>query len=130
MGLERLLGLLLILSTMSSCDPARLLTIQNRTGKDLTFKMIKNPNSKYFVQNPDIVSHTLRAKGDSSEIVYLFALGVWSKQDLSELQSSINQIQVISNSDTTIYKTKEELLLILPQKRRGLVNNYLKIKIE
>jgi len=121
---------LLIITTLISCDPAKILTIQNRTGKDLTFRMIKNPNSNFFIPASDTVSYKLAAKGDNSKIMDSYGFGIWSKDDLNALQNSIKVIQVISSSDTTTYRTKEELQSIIPQKRRGIVNNFLKINIE
>jgi len=114
---------------------AKTLSIENSTETDITLRIFQKPRNEYlgnefFSNKSDTIEHLLTSKGNNSQIKYLYGWGIWSKNDLKEMHQSINEIQIISNSDTIRLKSKEELASILPSKRLGLWNNYLKIKIK
>ena len=127
--------LILILILTTSCDVAKTLSIENSTETDITLRIFQKPRNEYlgnefFSNKSDTIEHLLTSKGNNSQIKYLYGWGIWSKNDLKEMHQSINEIKIISNSDTIRLKSKEELSSILPSKRLGLWNNYLKIKIK
>ena len=128
-------ALIFVLALITSCDPAKTLFIKNKTGKDASIKIfqksqIEYSGNKFFSNKSDTIEYSLTSSGNNSQIWYLYGFGIWSKNDLNEMHQSIKEIQIISKSDTTRLKSKEELNTILPRKRFGLLNNYLKIIIK
>ncbi|WP_187262492.1 hypothetical protein [Pontibacter beigongshangensis] len=117
-------------ATLVSCDPAKTLTIKNKMREDITIRVKVKPNSRYFFSESDSAEFSLIAKGMKSEVLIYYGFGFWTKSELTEIHNSIEEVQIISKSDTTNFTSKEELQFILPKRRRGLLNNFLEVKIK
>lgn len=127
-----LFGLVLVL-LFTSCDPVRILTVENKTKnnvdieiklKDCEDHVIKALDKKY-----DFKEITLGTNDNDRTASFIFGFGIWSKEDVKAINECTESI-TIKEAGKEIRQIKgKELKKYLPQKRSGLLNATLKIII-
>ena len=103
--------------------------ISNGTGEDVALRIHLDKSSPMNNGKSDTLTMSLGSKGGNSKAAFLRGFGTWSRKDFEQLNESISEIRVITKKDTTVYNRKESLSSILPQKRLGILNNKMKIKL-
>ncbi len=127
---NRILIIITFLVLTTGCDPTKMILVSNKTKNNIQVKIIQNKNNIMNTGNIDTLKLALNSKLDGSEMIFMYGIGIWSKQELELLNESVFEIQILSNNDTNIIVDKLALKKILPQKSSGLMNNILKINIE
>jgi hypothetical protein len=74
------------------------------------------------------VNYTLTSSGDSSEVGFIYGFGIFSQEELTSFNSMIRKI-TITTAEKECDITGKHLYEYLPNKRRGLLNNWIKIRI-
>ena len=126
-GLTIIIGILCV--TLTSCDPMKHVIISNHTKKLVTIQIEQDTTNQLSLGRQNEITYTLTSSGDSSEVGFIYGFGMFSKEDLISFNSMIHKI-TIDTEDEKCVLTGPELEEFLPKRRLGLLNNWLKIKIE
>lgn len=121
------IGILFIVLT--SCDPLKHVIISNETKELVTVQIKQDTTSQLSLGSKSEITYTLASSGDSSEVGFIYGHGMFTKDGLTSFNSMIQKI-TISSGDKSCEIYGEELKKYLPDKRRGIFNNWLKLKIK
>ena len=119
----------LLLFGLTSCDPLKHVINSNQTKHHVTILIEQDTSNILALGNESILQYEFSATGDSSQVGWIYGFGNFSKEDLSTFKSMIKQITISRNGEKCVI-SGTDLEDLLPQRRRGLLNNYLKIKIK
>lgn len=115
--------------TLISCDPMKHIIISNETNELITVQIEQDTTNQLSLGPKSELTYTLTSSGDSSEVGFIYGFGMFTKEELTSFNSMIHKV-MISSGDKRCEISGEELKEYLPQKRRGLFNNWLKLKIK
>lgn len=114
---------------ITSCDPAKTITICNLTNQNINITIQQDSTSDFLIGTKENFEYELNKSGKNSILGFYYGFGVFSEKELLEFNSSIRSISIASEVDTCIFQGND-LLNILPKKRLGILNNMIHIKLK
>jgi hypothetical protein len=118
---------------LTSCDPAKLIILKNKSGKPANFKWtIESDSVSGYSNHPALKTGTfdLGTKKDEREKTMYFGFGYWPTEEIVRfVDKNIKSIE-IEGANTKVKMTdKEEIKKFLTDRRHGLLKNFITIKI-
>lgn len=127
------LFMLTILVGFSACDPARIIIIQNETEANIELEIALKDCENEWIQslneNGEFKQIRLGTSQKEKTQSYAFGIGHWTEEDLDALIECTESI-IIKKVGKSMRKIEgEELRKMLPDKKKGVFKNVMKIKI-
>lgn len=124
---------LIFFSLLSSCDPMSVLLVENRTGNDVEVDILLQDCKDSFIKElkwrRDFEKITLGTDEQNRTRTFMFGIGGWTKSQLKSLNECTKSIKIREMGKPIREIKGEELKRYLPQRRKNLMNNVIKIKI-
>ena len=118
---------------LTSCDPAKLIILKNKSDKPAYFKWtIEVDSLSDYSNHPALKTGTfeLGTEKDGREKVLHFGFGSWSKGEIERfVNKNIKSIEIEGANTKAKMTDKEEINKFLTDKRHGLFKNFITIKI-
>ncbi len=135
-----ILIVLAVLTTLTSCEGFKVLTIQNKSGQET--KLTLRPGIDYFDkmkindfpsnQMPD--SSVIVLQPDSSVTILSVFTGIMFNVKIQERDLRTDYLKIETPSDTIIAASREEIIDLIYKRRKGKIKgegrNFATIKIE
>lgn len=115
---------ILLIATITSCDPMRRINFRNASDKEaeISWKIKEDSirNSPFYISNSDEETYTLKPQKPYNEIKMSFGIGTWTPADVKKVVDDLEWIKIKSASGTIQLSSQEDLLQFLTARRRGL----------
>lgn len=106
-----------------SCDIPGRITIKNKSNGKAVYRY-------EIIQEPDSLKIQTFELKSNSETNIMFGFGhFWTNERITQYLLPINEIEIISSSDTIVLTDKNEMFDFFKKRRRGLFKSTIKIKI-
>ena len=105
-----------------SCDPSRNINFVNQTEAPIKIKFILSANktSQSLEEIAKGDSIVLNLKPKSTEYLYC-GMGTWSESELDNIAKGIKNIEIDTKDIKTVYKSRNSIIEILKDNRKGLL---------
>ena len=117
--------LFLVSIVLYNCDIPGYIAITNDSEGIITYK--------YDIQEGDsIKTYVIEVKNGikQNEAIIMFGFGqLWTNERIREYLSRVRRIEITSSKGTILLTDKEEMFTYFKKSRRGLFNNFIKIRV-
>lgn len=130
------LELILLIGTanlLTSCDPAKLIILKNKTDRPAYFRWTVRADSTSINggQQFKTVTFDLGTSKNDKEKTIVFGFGNWPNSEIERfVNEDIQSIEIESVNEKKIMTDKKEIRDYLIARRHGIVNNFITIKLK
>mgnify|MGYP000917982239 CR=1 FL=1 len=114
---------------LTSCDPLKTVLVTNHSDMDVTVKILQDSTSELLLGPQALTEFELTQSEGGSSTRFNYGLGVFSREEVKVFNSTIKQIDIISESGGCTI-VGDDLSKYLPKRRLGMYNNVIEIKIK
>jgi hypothetical protein len=117
----KLTTLIFISFLFFSCDPSRNINFVNQTEAPvkIKFKLSHNKTSQSLEELAKGDSIVLNLKPKGTEYIYC-GMGTWSENEVDNIAKGIENIEIETKDIKTVYKSRNSIIEILKDNRKGL----------
>lgn len=115
-----------------SCDPSKLIILKNKSDKPAYFTWIIEQDSVLSYSHYALKTGTLTlgTKTDEREEFIHFGFGAWPKAEIERfVNTNIKSIEIEGPNTKIKLTDKKEIIHFLSERRHGLLNNFITIKV-
>ena len=120
-------------SLLTSCDPAKLIILKNKTDQPAYFRWAIRTDSTDATGKQQFKTMTLTlgtSKSDREKTI-VFGLGSWPTSEIERfVNEDIQSIEIESVHEKKIMTDKQEIKNYLLARRHGIVKNFITIKLK
>ena len=118
-----LINVIIIVFSITSCDVPGLIEIDNTSGEEVLFLMLKE-------EQGELDTIKLIVPDEQKRKIILGFGTNWTDHGIKYFLSSVNSIQVSSSNDTLLMTNKKEMYTYFRERRKGVSKKKIEIKIE
>jgi len=118
---------IIIFFTFFSCDIPGRIELINLSGADALYVLYREK------EKGQIDTLTIEISGieGKNKVGILSSFGeTWTNEKIKEYFGSVQEMQIITTTDTIVFKEKEEMFNYFKERRKGVFNQTIRIKLK